>query len=155
MSTAWVVAFIVQWIAVIATAIVVIGLLKRTAGALEQAEASRAAPVSLGGIPVGSRTPEFIAYDGCGPRSDVATLTTEELIAGPTILLFMERHCPPCRELGASMNSTLAWPTDVDLRLVLDDEDGTPDWLPGDVPAVYIRESELSRAFENSASLQA
>ncbi len=155
MSTAWIVAFVVQWVVVLATAVVVIGLLKRTAGALEQAEATQAAPVSLGGIPVASRAPDFTVYRASSPQSGAATLTAEELVDGPTILLFMEQHCPPCRQLAAEIGASLHPANRVQLRVVLDQEDGAPDWLPNDVPVVYQRGREVSRAFENSASPQA
>ncbi len=155
MSTAWIVAFVVQWVVVLATAVVVIGLLKRTAGALEQAEATLAAPVSLGGIPIASRAPDFTVYGATGLQSGAATLTAEELVDGPTILLFMEQHCPPCRQLAAEIGASLDPANRVRLCVVLDEEDGAPDWLPDDVPVVYQRGRAVSRAFENSASPQA
>ena len=155
MSTAWIVAFVVQWVVVLATAVVVIGLLKRTAGALEQAEATAAAPISLGGIPVASRAPDFTVYGASSPQSGAATLTAQELVDGPTILLFMEQHCPPCRQLAAEIGASLDPANPVHLRVVLDQEDGAPDWVPDDVPVVYQRGRAVSRAFENSASPQA
>jgi len=159
MSTPWIVAFIVQWIVVIATAVVVIGLLRRTAAALEAAEASREAPVSLGGIPIASRAPDFTVYEAtgthAGPHAGPARITAEELLDGPTILLFMEQHCPPCRQLASEIAPVFEQGNSVNLRVVLDEEDGTPHWLPDDVPVVYQRERELSHAFQNSASPQA
>ncbi len=155
MSTAWIVAFVVQWVVVLATAVVVIGLLKRTAAALEQAEATRAAPVSLGGIPVASRAPNFTVYGASSPQSGAVTFTAEELVDRPTILLFMQQHCPPCRQLAAEIGASLDPANRVHLRVVLDEEEGAPDWLPDDVPVVYQRGRAVSRAFENSASPQA
>lgn len=151
MSTPWALAFVVQWLVIVTLAVVVVGLLKRTAGALEHAEASLTAPVSLGGIPVASRTPDFTVYN----VSSSMTLTAKQLLTRATVLLFMERHCPPCRQLAAEISSTFDRADVINLQLVLDLEDGVPDWLPEDLPVVFQRRKELSRAFENTVSPQA
>jgi hypothetical protein len=153
MSAAWVAALIVLWAVEVMTATVVIGILRRIGGVLERAEARGSAPSLAFGIPVASRAPEFRVFERNGRT--YRELKSAELIDAPTILLFMEQNCPPCRDLAEELGTGTDQLERIPLRVILREHEGRPDWLHSAVPVVYERRREVSTAFENNATPQA
>ena len=156
MSTAWIAAFLLQWAVIVVIAIMLIGVLRRSADALELAEERVSPPTSLGGIPVASQAPHFdvlVPTDALANGAHVQDAS--ELLDSPTILLFMKQHCPPCRALAKQLGSNLGTLDDMHLRIVLAEEDGLPDWLPVGLPVIFERDKSVTRALQNSASPQA
>jgi hypothetical protein len=154
MSTAWVAAFVVLWVAVLLIAVVVVGLLRRISNVLELAEAGALAAGSggaaIGGLPVASYAPEFRVFGESGDE-----VRTPDLVRTPTILLFMDAHCGPCEQLAADLEPAMTEIEGVPFYVVLNQEEGRPGWLSPAVSAVYQRHGELSQAFENTATPQA
>jgi hypothetical protein len=158
MSVPWVVAFVSLWVLVILTAVVVVGVLRRISGVLEQAEArlrSSDSGFALGGIPVASRVPEFRVFQGNGSNGGSHEVMWADLIDAPTILLFMDQDCEPCRQVANEVDAAIDELKGVRFLVVLNEEAGRPQWLPTRVPVVYERRQEVSQAFENTATPQA
>lgn len=140
-------------------ALVIVGILRRIGPILEHAESRIAAAVQngafLGGIPVSSRAPEFRVLEKNGDREYGRELTSAELIRTPTILLFMEANCEPCKQLAQGLEPDVDEIEGIPFRVILHEDEGRPEWIPRGVPVLYERHQELSQAFENIATPQA
>jgi hypothetical protein len=157
MNTPWAIAFGALWVVVLLNAVVTVGVLRRIGNILERTEALMASGtdgLSLGGVPVGVQVEEFRVFENRGNHK-VREIKSAELIRAPTILLFMGAHCGPCREIGKDLKPSTDEIDGVPFVPVLYEEEGRPDWLPAGVRAVYQRQEELSRAFQNIATPQA
>lgn len=101
MPLGWQIAVVVLWLALIAMAVVVLGVLRQVTTALEQAQSGghghHPAPPGQG-PPLGEQVPHFAAVDTAGLPVD------DELVRGhPALLLFMHLGCAPCEELAREM----------------------------------------------------
>jgi hypothetical protein len=156
MNAAWISAFIALWVVVLFLCVVLLGLLRRIGNVLEQAEQRLAASADgshWGGLPVGSRVPRFNVR-ASGPSAD-PTMTSADLLQEPTLLLFMEGGCGPCRNLADELRGSGAKIAGVPIHIVFSDEHGPADWVPDNIPTVFEHAGEVSRAFQNVATPQA
>lgn len=120
MTGPWIVAFLALWAVVVLLAVLTLGLLRRLAPALEQAErvAAMGRVMDDLGLPEGSPVPAFDVVDGAGravPFSDV----------GPPdrVVLFVDADCPAC---GAVTTALARHPRPDALPLVVVAGSGTP-----------------------------
>lgn len=93
MSTSWIVAVLALWTLVLLLAVLLLGTLRRLAPLLERAELAiqRSRP---GGLESGATVPDFEAVDADGER-----LTAVDLEQRRSIVLLVDRDCPPCKQL--------------------------------------------------------
>jgi methylamine dehydrogenase accessory protein MauD len=102
MPAGWAVATVVLWVAVIALAVVVLGILRQITPVLERAAAH---PGAMGpghqGPPVGDPVPHFSARDTAGEVVDEQSLRGQ-----PALLLFLSIGCAPCEQLAAEIRRT-------------------------------------------------
>lgn len=120
MTTGWAIENVVQWLAIAALTIVLIGVLRQVALLREQAAAGPAMLIQPSAAAVGTRLPAF-ASAGDGSVTEPATL----LGGRPAIMLFLSAGCGPCLSLAAEIAST-----------------GLPDELSGSLIAVMAPGSE-------------
>lgn len=108
MPTAWIIVVVVLWLAVIALAVTVIGLLRQVSAALERAARSEhdhrhgAAPSQRAGAQgpvVGSPVAHFVAHGGD------AEVTRQDLLGQPLVLLFLSAGCTPCQVLAEQLRA--------------------------------------------------
>ncbi len=117
MSAAWVVAFAVVGTLSFATALVVLGLLRRMAAVIQGVEQQVRSGAFLGGVPTGWLIPPFEVQDGDGRSLSSA------LFQGPGILLMLSSDCDPCEELLEEIRGHAERPTTVALFVVLEQGD--------------------------------
>jgi methylamine dehydrogenase accessory protein MauD len=99
MPTGWAVAIVVLWVAVIALAVVMLGILRQITPVLERAAAhSQGMEPGIHGPPVGDPVPHFSARDTAGELVDDQTLRGQ-----PALLLFLSIGCGPCEQLAAEI----------------------------------------------------
>lgn len=94
MSGPWIAAVLALWVVVVLVALLVLGLLRRIAPVLEQAE--RAARLGRAmdedvGAPDGSPVPPFSVVDRSG-----RTVPFEDVAPGERVVLFVDADCPAC-----------------------------------------------------------
>lgn len=95
MPVGWAVAIVVLWLAVIALAVVLLGVLRQITSHLDRFARQPSAPMSAQGPAVGSSLPDFTARDSHG-----GTVTAGQLRGEPSVLLFLSSGCAPCRVLA-------------------------------------------------------
>ncbi len=99
MPTGWAVAIVVLWVAVIALAVVILGILRQITPVLERASAhSGGLGPGQQGPPVGDPLPRFSARDTAGDVVDEQSLRGQ-----PSLLLFLSTGCGPCEQLAAEI----------------------------------------------------
>lgn len=150
MSPGWAAAIVALWLTVLVFGIVLLGLLKRVVPAIERAEtfASGAAGAVMG-LPVGSEVGDFRAIVN-GERTGA-----RELLTQPTVVLFLEANCAPCKTLASDLEGMTDRVGDLALLVVLAEENGVPEWLPLGLRVAFERNGEVTRAFANAATPQA
>jgi thiol-disulfide isomerase/thioredoxin len=154
-STSWIAAYGVLAAGLVALALLFVGLLRRVAYVLEQAEShlgavteAGTATSAAGGLAPGSPVPAALAT-----RADGGQFSTTELRGRGSIVLFLTSTCAPCkglaRELRRKGHRQLA-----DLRVVavVRDELERDALRLGGVEVVYQPDFALARTFETSAS---
>jgi hypothetical protein len=97
MTAPWIAAFGALWFLVVLLALAVIGMIRRTVAVLERAEQRLGAEYS--GVPLLSVIPSFEVLDD----NTGEVVSSADLLQGPTILMFMEAGCDPCRQLAAEL----------------------------------------------------
>jgi hypothetical protein len=154
-STAWIVAYAVLAGGLVLLALLVIGLLRRTAYVLEQAESHLAAAAEAGGavsgaggLPPGAEVPDaFGAYPGG------AVFSTSELRGRGSIMLFLTSTCAPCKQLARELRrKSLDRLSDMRLIAVVRDERERDALRLERVEVIYQPDFALARAFETSTS---
>lgn len=100
MPIGWEITVVILCMAVVALAIVVLGLMRQVTPALERAVATAGGSASLGmGPAVGSPLPHFAAAGADG------MVTGAQLRGRSVVLLFLSRGCGPCEILAQEMSS--------------------------------------------------
>jgi hypothetical protein len=120
MPVGWAIVVIIQWLAIIALAIVVLGVLRQVASHPERAPAPPARDPRLQGPTVGSKLPDFAARNG-GPEG----IADPALHGRPGVLLFLSAGCGPCQSLIKELGSAAATRLASCLTIVCDPEDVT------------------------------
>ena len=101
MPTGWAIVIVVQWLAIAALTIVVLGVLRQMASLLERAAAGPVMRIQLPAAEVGTRLPTFASV-GDGSVTEPATL----LGGRPAVMLFLSAGCAPCLSLAAEIASS-------------------------------------------------
>jgi hypothetical protein len=101
MPIGWAIVVVGQWLAIIALAVVVLGILRQVTPRLQATTAHSPARLQAQGPAVGSAMPDFTGRDRYG-----GIITTAQLRGRPAVVLFLSADCSPCvnlaREMGAS-----------------------------------------------------
>jgi hypothetical protein len=99
MPVGWAIVVVVQWLAIIALTVVVLGVLRQVAPRLERAAAPPVRDLRNQGPAVGSKLPGFTARDGSGESVGGAAV----LRGRPGVLLFLSASCGPCLTLATEL----------------------------------------------------
>jgi hypothetical protein len=148
MSVGWAVVVIVQWVAIVALTVVVLGILRQVTPHIEKyAEASAAG--ALPGRRVafgrnrGGALPEFSAHDGDGQA-----VTAASLLGHSRVLLFLSGTCEPCHALAREIRESTAG--DLSRSLIVVTDPGSPDSLnlPSWARVITMPSSAARSAFD-------
>jgi hypothetical protein len=101
MPTGWAIVIVVQWLAIAALIVVVLGVLRQMASHLERAAAGPVMQFLPPAAEVGTRLPTFASV-GDGGVTEPATL----LAGRPAVMLFLSAGCAPCLSLAAEIASS-------------------------------------------------
>ena len=101
MPIGWAIAVVAQWLAIIALAAIVLGVLRQATHHLERLTESPLLRTADQGPAVGSRLPPFTGRD-----SDGEILHAAQVLNGPTVLLFLSATCAPCIGLADEISAS-------------------------------------------------
>jgi hypothetical protein len=128
MPVGWAIVVIIQWLAIIALVIVVLGVLRQVASRLESAAAPSMRDRRREGPAVGGELPAFAARDG-----NLEGIAGPAVYGRPGVLLFLSAGCGPCQSLIKELGSAAAARLASCLTVVCDPEDAAvaafPAWL--------------------------
>jgi thiol-disulfide isomerase/thioredoxin len=155
MSAAWIAAYGVLAAGLVTLALLFVGLLRRVAYVLEQAEGhlsavaeAGAATSGAGGLAPGSPVPAALAT-----RADGGPFSTTDLHGRESIVLFLTSTCAPCKALARELRRKGRRQLEgVRLVAVVRDELERDALGLDGVEIVYQPDFALARAFETSAS---
>jgi hypothetical protein len=100
MPIGWAVVIVVQWLAIAALIIVVLGVVRQMSSLLERVAAGTVTRIQPSVAEVGTRLPAF-ASAGDGGVTEPAAL----LGGRPAVMLFLSAGCAPCLSLAAEIAS--------------------------------------------------
>jgi hypothetical protein len=101
MPIGWAVVVVVQWLAIVFLAAVVLGVLRRVTPHLEHAAERPVPRADRQGPALGSQLPSFTARETSGD------LVSAGLLRGrPRVLLFLSADCSPCLNLATELGSS-------------------------------------------------
>jgi hypothetical protein len=149
MSAAWVVAYVVLGVLVVLVAVLVLGTLRRISTVLERAELALTSSTGRpGGLEPGAIVPDFEAATSSG-----RTFTAATLEARSSLVVLVDRDCPPCRRLLDELAQEQ--PEDLpDLFVVFGDrgmQNGSPEVAPATAVLAQVNGS-VSRAFDSGST---
>lgn len=155
MTSPWIIAFSLLTLLVMALALTVVGLLRRTADLLERAEgALQAAPPPvaggpLSGVAVGGYVRPFVVTDRDG--RDVPS--AEVLQPGPVAVVLMEPGCGACENLAEQLQEE-GWNslTDGQLLVVLPSTDESRHFVPAEIPIGFQDNGNVALALDSNVS---
>jgi hypothetical protein len=143
MSLPWVIAFAALWIVILLVAFIVLGLIRRVVTVLERLE--RSVSDEIPGASLLSVIPPFEVTNESGEH-----ILSEELIREPTIIVFVEAGCEPCRELTTGLGATSRSVGGVPLVLIADERGLGPEFrLRSDVHVVRQHRHEVADLFQS------
>jgi AhpC/TSA family len=128
----WIAVMVCLWVVVIALVVVVVGVLRRAAAALESLPSGSFSTRDLPmGPPAGSKLPPM-AVQG----TDGADLTLADL-PGPFVLAVLTSHCSPCQSIAEQLRGDPQTLAKLDGMVVLTDPEG-PDRLGLGAPLTVL-----------------
>lgn len=143
MPIGWAVVIVVQWLAIIALAAIVLGVLRQATPHLEKlAESPPPRRLIDQGPAIGSKLPPFTGHDPAGQLVHAA-----ELLGGPNVLLFMSATCPPCAGLAEELRVGDLGELDSFLVIVIDAADYARLRLPSRLRALHMTNREVGQVF--------
>lgn len=143
MPIGWAVVIVVQWLAIIALAAIVLGVLRQATPHLERlADAAPPRRRLDQGPAVGSKLPPFTGRDGTGEIVQAA-----ELLDGPSVLLFLSATCTPCVSLADELGVSDLGEFEHPLIIVVDPDDYGTLRLPTRIRALLMPTSEIAEVF--------
>jgi hypothetical protein len=152
MSTAWTIAYFVLAAGLLLVALLVLGLFRRIAFVLEQAEeqmasASAATAAPSGGIAPGTPVPLATAR-----RPDGSAFSTDELTGRRSIVLFLSATCAPCQALAQELRRRRTRSLPAELVIAVRDEIEHQALGLDGLDVVYQPDFALAKAFETTAT---
>ncbi|MCP9487898.1 MAG: hypothetical protein MSC30_18820 [Gaiellaceae bacterium MAG52_C11] len=152
MSGAWIAAIVALWIVVGLIALVLLGVLRRTAYVLERVESqlTDAAGATVG-APIGAGIAEHELHEENG---ELVYFT--DLLGAPALYLFMSVSCEPCHTLAPQLEEIRHTPDAIPLRIVMQGEsdDSEALELPSWAQVLFDANGESARAFRYPATPQ-
>jgi thiol-disulfide isomerase/thioredoxin len=151
MTTPWIVALLSLWAIVLLIGLVLVGLMRRTSGVLDEAE-SRLREVHHerlpGGLAPGTSVPPIELKNASGSSFSLAWLHGR-----PSIILFMATDCPPCESLLAELSRSDFDSVGVGLFVIVEDSpEGRSLRLSDKATCLYQSDHEAFRAFRTSVT---
>jgi thiol-disulfide isomerase/thioredoxin len=149
MSGPWLGAFMTLAVLVILMGVVVLGLLRRMGSVLERTETllmEGGSGLPLEGLPAGTELPFFEAKTTQGER-----ITDSDFIGMPSLFLFVDEDCHPCKELLAELSLVEQLPPTVRVVVAIDSKGERPAHrLPEGVLLVDGTDQGLAQTFRSS-----
>jgi methylamine dehydrogenase accessory protein MauD len=143
MPIGWAVVIVVQWLAIVALAAIVLGVLRQATPHLEKlAESPPSRRLVDQGPAIGSKLPPFTAHDRAGQLVHAA-----ELLGGPNVLLFMSATCPPCAGLAEELRVADLGEFESPLVIVIDAADDARLRLPARLGVLHMTNREVGQVF--------
>lgn len=147
MPIGWAIVVVVQALAIIALAAVVLGVLRQVTPLLDRSAEPSMPRIQNQGPVVGSKLPPFAGRDGGGE-----ILNAAQLLGRPTMLLFLSATCAPCVTLADEISaiSASAEPGELvsSLIVVIDPNDHAALRLPTDLRVLMMPTSEIAEVFD-------
>lgn len=150
MTTPWIIAFIALAVAVLFTILVLVGLLRRVTGALEQVEmrlADAPALPAVAGVTPGSVIPPFAVTDETG-----AVVTSSDLIRDPSIVLLVAPDCSSCKYLAREVDGAGESVDGLPLFVLVQSSEREGDLTFRAGRTLYDGQLEAARAFQTAAT---
>jgi thiol-disulfide isomerase/thioredoxin len=146
MSGPWIAAFACLWLLVLLLGFTVVGVMRRMTGVLERTE--HLLSQESDGVPPLTLIPPFEVVDEAGE-----SLSSEHLLREPTIVLFMESGCKPCRALAAELADSRGAIGRVPLVVIAGDEGlGDGFGLSPDIPVLRQHGRDVAKLFKSLAT---
>lgn len=149
MSTAWIAAFAVLSVAVLALGLIVLGVVRQSVAALGEATAAARSSVKAGqpkGLTAGTPVPDFAA-DTTGTVFGLSDLRGRR-----SIVLFLSSGCSPCYTLAAELRNNRPAIEPAQLVVVADASPQGQRLAEGLPARVVFEHGEVSRAFETAST---
>ncbi|MCZ7590048.1 MAG: hypothetical protein M5U27_14585 [Gaiella sp.] len=150
MSTPWIVAFLALVGLVVLETIVLVGLLRRVSGALEQVEARLATASALpevAGVTPGSVVPDFSVTDEAGRN-----VHSSALVSGATIFLLVASDCSACKYLARELEGVGDAVDGMPLYVLMQNSPASGHTRYGGGTVLYDAGLEAARAFRSAAT---
>ena len=148
MSTPWIAAYAVLWLAVLVVAFTMVGIVRRISGVLEGLEQRMSAGPGDFGAAVKSTISPFQVVG-----ADGRAVAYDELVTEPTLLLVMSNHCSACTALAKELEGIGGSIGDVPFALVTDADPEVP--YPATLRVLFDRDGAATKALDNRATPQA
>ena len=148
MSNAWIAAYAVLWLTVLVVAFTMVGIVRRITSVLEVLERRLSTPPDMG-AEIGSTVSPFELVD-----ADGQTVSFEELVQEPTIMLVSANGCPACRKLLGKLDGVGDSIGGVPFVVVTNADDAETQYPPG-VRVFYEPDLAATTALDNHANPQA
>jgi thiol-disulfide isomerase/thioredoxin len=149
MSGPWLAAFLTLAVLVMLMGVVVLGLLRRMGSVLERTETllmEGGSGLPLEGLPAGTELPFFEARTIDGER-----ITDSDFVGMPSLFIFLDEDCHPCKELLAEFSLVEQLPPTVRVVVAIDSKGEIPAHrLPGGVLLVDGTDHTLAQTFRSS-----
>lgn len=151
MSWPWIVVLVAVCVYSLGLTVLVLGLLRRTAGVLEHAEAAiRSGQVGLGGLAAGASVPPVEVTSSDGRR-----VALDDLLAQPAVVLMVSASCSPCRDLVDELVRTGPVPMAAPLIVIAYDLAELPRLSEMHWALVFNEHGQVAEAFNQPARPQA
>ena len=148
MSNAWIAAYAVLWLTVLVVTFTMVGIVRRITSVLEVLERRLATPPDMG-AEVNSIVSPFELVD-----ADGQTVSFEELVQEPTIMLVSANGCPACRKLLGKLDGIGDSIGGIPFVVVTNADDAETQYPPG-VRVLYEPDLAATTALDNHANPQA
>ena len=148
MSNAWIAAYAVLWLTVLVVTFTMVGIVRRITSVLEVLERRLATPPDMG-AEINSIVSPFELVD-----ADGQTVSFEELVQEPTIMLVSANGCPACRKLLGELDGVGGSIGGVPLLVVTNADDVETHYPPG-IRVLYEPELAATTALDNRVNPQA
>jgi hypothetical protein len=142
MPVGWAIVVVVQWVAIIVLAAVVLGVLRQVTPHLERAGGPPPNRARNQGPAVGSTLPPFTCRENSGE-----IFTAPQLLGQPAVLLFLSATCAPCMSLADEMATADMGELASSLIVVTDPDDRGRLRLPERVRVLAMPHTEVEEVF--------
>jgi methylamine dehydrogenase accessory protein MauD len=144
MPLGWMIVEVIQCLAIIVLAVIMLGVLRQITPVLEQSTAARALALDPldQGPRVGERLPQFTAWDTGGVALDEGMLNGRA-----SVLLFLSAGCGPCENLAQEISQADLGKLSDELVIVTDSHEQGGLGTAGELPVLIEPDGSVSGVF--------